>query len=237
MHAPISPRTLLITGLLLAFFSALLMFGYSYLLNCIVTSTDFSFVDYMSFVYGKSMLPLAIFILIGVICAVVGYVSGASNKWLAVMVVFLAIYLVSSITLSLLSFFSPHSRAPTAAIKAGVSALRAHAEDYFNVHGNYGPYATSCTQSGSMFAETAMVAGITRAEKSAKFSAECFSDGKTFAVAVPIAPGLYKEQGLFCPQVPEVDRSGLEHYCVDSTGFAGTIMGPLTSTQCPGVRQ
>ena len=131
------------------------------------------------------------------------------------LVVIAIIGILTSVVLASLN--SARDKGGDAAVKANLSNLRSQAALYYDEHDNsYGPNTgTSCTTTGSVFADTRVAAQLDAAVKASGggSSATCANGTTLWVASVPL-------------------RDKTKSWCVDSSGIAKEASANTTTIQC-----
>lgn len=135
------------------------------------------------------------------------------------LVVIAIIGILSSVVLASLN--TARSRGTDANIKANLATIAVQAELYYDSNSNQyaGSSVTACNAASSIFADTTISQAITEVQ-SRSSDVDCTANTTVYAVSA---------------HLPGVSTTTDDNYCIDSTGFRGTIDTPLgTGTSCSG---
>jgi prepilin-type N-terminal cleavage/methylation domain-containing protein len=129
------------------------------------------------------------------------------------LVVIAIIGILSSVVLASLN--TARDKGADAAAKANLNNARAQAELYYD--GSANGYDGVCTAANNGSIAGLVEASLDAAGDSGVITARCFDSSGAWAAFVDLKD----------------DTSGQTHYCVDSSGFAGTRGNTTATTTCP----
>jgi|SRR6185437_6920707 len=139
------------------------------------------------------------------------------------MCVFIGVCVLAFVGLIILvSSSATRSVGPSAVMQEELSGLRAAME----LIDAPLPAASSCEMPPFTDNNTAP---LLQSVKTLSGKITCYSENGAWAAAAPFPPS---EQGVLC-RAPIINEATQIQYCVDSTGRADRITGPLTGAKCP----
>lgn len=127
------------------------------------------------------------------------------------LVVIAIIGILSSVVLASLN--SARSKGSDAAIKSGLANMRAQAELYFDSNNGYGTGSVSSGNGVCASTGDNTLGNMISSVKNTAGSATCYASSTAWAASAPL-------------------KSVGDHYCVDSTGFAGTTTAADNNGKC-----
>ena len=237
----LTPKKLAIAGIILFFtipIIILCIFVYSYVLDCIsgyiyfpelFGTLDIAFRATTDVLESFASWELLI-MLVGFVFILISIIWSSKNKYYKILQISSLIIAFLFFMIFVLAFINPaRGKNADGAIKSNLNNTRAQAEVYYDEHGrSYGLSASSCDTAGSLFVDDSNIKkSIAGAEEASLNKAQCLSDGKSWAIAIPLRNLNKLDKGLFCR------KDVIHRWCVDSTGNSKSITEPILSPTCP----